>query len=200
MTEEYYKTKYTENSYWSRAKLNGDETARWLSIKPLIESINRKDLNILDVGCGRGVFSNLLCCYGDVLGIDPIRSVIDYGKELYPNIELIALSLEDYYYIFPDKKYDLIVCTEVLEHVVDKVGFLKKIKNLLSDNGHLILTTPRKEIQEEWIGRFGVPDQPIEEWISVDEFNRLSDDCGFKRLSHTNTYLLDIYQVHLLSV
>lgn len=200
MTEEYYKTKYTENSYWSRSKLNGDETARWLSIKPLVESINRKDLKILDVGCGRGVFSNLLCCYGDVLGIDPIHSVIDYGKELYPNIELMALSLEDYYYIFPDKKYDLIVCTEVLEHVVDKVGFLKKIKNLLSHSGHLILTTPRKEIQEEWIGRFGVPDQPIEEWISVDEFNRLADNCGFKRLSHTNTYLLDIYQVHLLSV
>jgi 2-polyprenyl-3-methyl-5-hydroxy-6-metoxy-1,4-benzoquinol methylase len=200
MTEEYYKTKYTENSYWSRAKLNGDETARWISIKPLIESLQKDNLSIIDVGCGRGAFSNVISCYGDVIGIDPVNSVIEYGKELYPELELMALSLQDYVYIFPDKKYDLVLCTEVIEHVVDKVGFLKKLKNLLKDDGHIILTTPRKEIQEEWISKFGNPEQPIEEWISTEDLNNLIDQCGLKRLSYKTTYLLDIYQVHLLSV
>jgi 2-polyprenyl-3-methyl-5-hydroxy-6-metoxy-1,4-benzoquinol methylase len=200
MSEEYYKTKYTENSYWSRSKLNGDETARWISIKPLIESLQKDNLSIIDVGCGRGVFSNVISCYGNVVGIDPVNSVIEYGKSIYPELELHAFSLEDYVFEFPDKKYDLVLCTEVLEHVLDKVGFINRLKNLVRNGGHIILTTPRKEKQEEWISKFGNPEQPIEEWISTEDLNKIIDDAGLKRLDYKTTYLLDIYQIHLLSV
>jgi 2-polyprenyl-3-methyl-5-hydroxy-6-metoxy-1,4-benzoquinol methylase len=198
--DNFYKSLYVENKHWNTFKPNKDEKDRWSVIKPLVESLGKTDLNIIDVGCGRGVFSNLISEYGYVLGIDPVSSVIEYGKSLYPNLKLMPLSLQDYVYIFPNKKYDLVLCTEVLEHVLDKVGFISRLKGLVKNDGYIILTTPRKEIQEEWISKFGHPEQPIEEWISTDDLIKMIDDAGLKRLSYKTTYLLDIYQVHLLSV
>lgn len=200
MTDEFYNELYINNKSWNTSKPNSDENDRWIVIRYFIESLGRNNLSILDVGCGRGVISNLLSRYGSVLGIDPVRSVIEYGKGLYTDIELMALSLEEYSYIFPDKKYDLVVCTEVLEHVVDKVGFLKKIKNLISEDGHLVISTPREEVQQEWISKYGDPAQPIEEWISTDNFIKLLDECGFKRLGYKTASIFGVYQVHLLSV
>lgn len=200
MIDEFYKDLFVKNKGWNTFKPNTDEMHRWLVIKSFVEQISKPDIKILDVGCGRGWTSNLLSKYGNVLGIDPVASVIEYGRELYPNIGLMALGLEDYCSLYPEEKYDLIVCTEVLEHIVDKPQFLKKIKNLLSDNGYVILSTPRKEIQEEWIERFGDPKQPIEEWISSDDLRGLFDECGFKQISYKSASQLGIYQIYLLSV
>lgn len=200
MTNEYYKYLYVENVRWNTIEPNKDERDRWKAIKPLVESLGRKDLNIIDVGCGRGVFSNLLSEFGSVVGTEPASSVVDYGRVLYPNLELHAFSLEDYVHIFPDKKYDLVLCTEVLEHVIDKAGFLNRLKSLVKDNGFVILTTPRKEKQEEWVAMFGNPKQPIEEWISTEDLITLIDHSGFKRLDYKTASVLEVYQVHLLSV
>lgn len=200
MTNEYYKYLYVDNVRWNTIEPNRDERDRWKAIKPLVDSLGRKDLSIIDVGCGRGVFSNLLSEYGDVVGTEPAHSVVDYGRVLYPNLQLHSLSLEDYVHIFPDKKYDLILCTEVLEHVVDKSGFINRLKGLVKDNGFVILTTPRKEKQEEWVKMFGNPKQPIEEWISTDELISLIDQSGLKRLDYKTASIFGVYQVHLLSV
>ncbi len=200
MIDEFYKELFVNNKGWNTLNPNTDEMHRWLVIKSFVEEVSKSDIKILDVGCGRGWTSNLLSKYGNVLGIDPVASVIEYGRELYPNIALMALGLEDYCSLYPEEKYDLIVCTEVLEHIVEKPQFLKKIKNLLSSDGHLILSTPRKENQEEWIKRFGDPKQPVEDWISTDDLNRMFDDCGFNRISYKTASYLSIYQIHLLSV
>ncbi len=200
MIDEFYNSLYAKNKSWNTLKPNSDEKDRWLVINYLVNSLSRSNLDIIDVGCGRGVFSNLISSYGKVVGIDPVSSVIEYGKSLYPNLELHAFSLEDYVYIFPDKKYDLVLCTEVLEHVVDKAGFINRLKGLVKDGGHIILTTPRKEKQEEWVNRFGDPKQPIEEWISTDDLIKMIDDAGLKRLEYKTSSIFNIYQIHLLSV
>jgi 2-polyprenyl-3-methyl-5-hydroxy-6-metoxy-1,4-benzoquinol methylase len=200
MTDEYYKSLYVEHFRWNNPDPNRDENDRWKVIKNILESLGRTYSNIIDVGCGRGVFSNLLSEYGHVVGIEPVSSVVAYGKSLYPNLELHAFSLEDYVYIFPDKKYDLVLCTEVLEHVVDKAGFINRLKGLVKDGGHIILTTPRKEKQEEWVRMFGDPKQPIEEWISTDDLIKMIDAAGLKRLDYKTASWFDIYQIHLLSV
>jgi 2-polyprenyl-3-methyl-5-hydroxy-6-metoxy-1,4-benzoquinol methylase len=200
MIDEFYKSLYCENRFWNTLKPNKDEQDRWSVIKPLVESLGKTDLSIIDVGCGRGVFSNLISEYGNVVGTEPAFSVVEYGKSLYPELELYAFSLEDYVFEFPDKKYDLVLCTEVLEHVLDKVGFINKLKGLVKDGGHIILTTPRKEKQEEWVNRFGNPKQPIEEWISTDDLIKMIDDAGLKRIDYKTASWFDIYQIHLLSV
>jgi len=42
-----------------------------------------------------------------------------------------------------DRTYDQIICTEVIEHVIDPQGFVLKMSGLLNLGGQLFLATPR---------------------------------------------------------
>lgn len=44
----------------------------------------------------------------------------------------------------PDKEFDLVLCTEVVEHIERSDLVIKNIHRILSDDGTLILTTPQR--------------------------------------------------------
>ena len=48
----------------------------------------------------------------------------------------------------PSNRYDLIECLEVVEHVVDDVRFLRNLRQSLTDDGVLLLSTPNSE---DWV-------------------------------------------------
>lgn len=50
----------------------------------------------------------------------------------------------------PSKQYDLIECLEVVEHVVDDVQFLRNLRQSLTDDGVLLLSTPNST---DWFER-----------------------------------------------
>lgn len=50
----------------------------------------------------------------------------------------------------PAGGFDLILCSEVIEHMPDSAGALASMRRLLSPNGHLILTTPQRHSTVEW--------------------------------------------------
>ncbi len=100
-----------------------------------------RDISILDVGCGTGEFITApIASLGySVLGIDTDKTSIDWAKEnnKYSNCryELKDISsLEGY--------FDVIILSEVLEHVLDPLPFLKNVTSKLTQNGVLILTVP----------------------------------------------------------
>jgi len=95
-------------------------------------------LSVLEIGFGNGNFLNY--CKNnnwDVCGVEIIQELLDRaasaGFTVYNNIDNI-----------PDKTFDLVVCLDVLEHIDQDqvVNFLNNIKNILNDNGSLIIRTP----------------------------------------------------------
>jgi 2-polyprenyl-3-methyl-5-hydroxy-6-metoxy-1,4-benzoquinol methylase len=46
---------------------------------------------------------------------------------------------------FPAKKYDVIFCFEVLEHLQNPLWFMAQIKSILKDHGTLYMTTPYRK-------------------------------------------------------
>jgi len=100
-----------------------------------------KPLRILDVGCGTGVNAAQLTQLGhDVLGIDlsPVAierfrarglqgSVVDIGTGPLP---------------FAPGSFDMAFASEVIEHCVDTVDFLQKLRVVLKPSGILLLSTP----------------------------------------------------------
>jgi ubiquinone/menaquinone biosynthesis C-methylase UbiE len=42
----------------------------------------------------------------------------------------------------PDRSFDVVLCTEVLEHVADPVAAIQELSRLLKPGGHIILTAP----------------------------------------------------------
>lgn len=180
----YYKKLFIENSDWNNSNPNDEELLRWEIIEEFLKIINEKSgyrkINILDLGCGRGWLTNLLSNYGNVLGIEPVKPVVEYAKEMFPKIKFFCGTSKDLLRNRNFKKYDLIVTSEVIEHIPDnyKGGFIDDIEKLLNDKGFLIITTPRKEAQEIW-SSYMDPNQPIEDWISETELEKLVVEKSF---------------------
>jgi 2-polyprenyl-3-methyl-5-hydroxy-6-metoxy-1,4-benzoquinol methylase len=98
---------------------------------------------VLDVGCGNGVISRNLGANGfNVYGIDVSEKAISKAKELnkYSNVNFDVVSAEQL--IADGKKYNAIICSEVLEHLNKPSDLLKTLHQSLTDNGVLIVTVP----------------------------------------------------------
>lgn len=206
---DYYKWFFIKNDEWNKSTPNFDEEIRWRGIKEFVDSINWNNKyapSILDLGCGRGWLTNLLNDFGEVTGIEPVEAVVDYGKKLFPSLNILSgdskFLLEKKF----QKNYDLIVSSEVIEHVEqkDKSNFAKNIYDLLKDNGYLIISTPRKEALDKYL-YYMKPSQPIEHWMAEKDVQELFIENGFRKLRHQNLMkkmagidsALDIYQLWL---
>jgi SAM-dependent methyltransferase len=107
-------------------------TASWYN-NWLIGQIS-KYLNgdILEIGAGIGNFTSKLSKYGKVTAIDYDP---DYKNANYGDIEKGK-------YFFEDKKFDSIICMNVLEHIKDDKKALLNMFDLLNPGGKLILLAP----------------------------------------------------------
>jgi len=98
---------------------------------------------VLDVGCGNGVISRSLGEAGyNVYGIDVSEKAIERAKELntFPNVRFAVVSAEQL--IAEEKKYDAIICSEVLEHLNKPGDLLNTLSQSLTNTGVLIVTVP----------------------------------------------------------
>jgi 2-polyprenyl-3-methyl-5-hydroxy-6-metoxy-1,4-benzoquinol methylase len=95
--------------------------------KFFVDNIDKDDV-VLDVGCGSGALS-----YDDakkakkVVGIDLNEKNISFAKQRYSeeNIEYICGdALKD----LPNEKFDVIIMSNVLEHIKNRVEFLDRLK------------------------------------------------------------------------
>ncbi len=107
---------------------------------------NVKGDTVLDVGCSQGITSILLAKEGKtVVGIDSERSRIEYAENdkmsegIGDNLTFVC---DDFLCHKFDSKFDCVIMGEVLEHVFSPVLFLEKAKNLLTEDGRLIVTVP----------------------------------------------------------
>jgi len=107
-----------------------------------IATLDRKPLNILEVGCGNGNICYQLAYEGHhVKGIDLDEASIAYANAHFKNenLEYEVKAAEE---LINGHTYDVIICSEVLEHLYDPISVLRTITRLLADNGILIVTTP----------------------------------------------------------
>lgn len=110
-------------------------------------------LRVLDVGCGSGNLSRPLASLGyDVIAIDEDRRAIQALRqhEILGNLQTVVSSLES----FKDEGFfNVIVLSEILEHLEDPPPALRKMSRLLQDDGVLILTVPNGWTLEEIVRR-----------------------------------------------
>ena len=104
----------------------------------LIKHLNF-DLNsekVIEVGCHDGfLVHNLLAKKKVGVDLAPVQ--------IYDDITYIQSDILLYE---PKEKFDLIIAIEVMEHIENPNLFVKKIGNLLSSDGRVLLSTPSKNI------------------------------------------------------
>jgi 2-polyprenyl-3-methyl-5-hydroxy-6-metoxy-1,4-benzoquinol methylase len=99
-----------------------------------------KNATILDFGCGTGNLVAILKTKGftNVIGIDIDQDSIEKGKEFH-NIDCLFFESN---YNLENKNFDVVICNDVLEHIVDVHEFLDKLVSLVNSNGILLIKTP----------------------------------------------------------
>ena len=200
-SEVYYFRFFVKDKYWNTSEPNYDESTRLVEILDLLSKHLpvKNGISILDVGCGRGWLGAKLLSFGQVTGIEPVATVVRYARRLYPEINFLRSGASEYLGNFKENKFDLLVCSEVIEHVHDKELFVNVLFDLLKPGGSLVISTPRGELRDHWESIHGTPPQPREEWISTENLLRLLRHCGFIHLESRTAYLESIYQIHFLS-
>ena len=112
----------------------------------IIDTLNKKlpkGAVVLDVGCGNGIISRSLGAKGfNVYGIDVSEKAIEKARQLntYDNVKFDVVSAEQL--VIEGKKYNAVICSEVLEHLHQPSLLLKTLKESITDDGILIVTVP----------------------------------------------------------
>ncbi|XP_053919523.1 ubiquinone biosynthesis O-methyltransferase, mitochondrial isoform X2 [Cuculus canorus] len=152
-------------------------------------------VKILDVGCGGGLLSEPLARLGaSVTGIDPLEDNIrtaDQHKSFDPvldkRIQYKSCSLEE---IVEEsmETFDVIVASEVVEHVADLEMFINSCSQVLKPEGSLFVTTINKTqlsyvlgivVAEKIIGIVPEGTHEWEKFVPPEELERLLESNGF---------------------
>ncbi len=101
-------------------------------------------LRILDVGCGNGaVCGSLLELGHEVVGIDLSEEGIAVARKAHPagRFEVLGATA-DVLEQLKEQPFDVVVSTEVVEHLYSPRAFVDGCRGALNPGGRLILTTP----------------------------------------------------------
>jgi 2-polyprenyl-3-methyl-5-hydroxy-6-metoxy-1,4-benzoquinol methylase len=136
-----------------------------------LRNIGRRDLKILEVGCGTGWFCPALSDFGDVTATDISDTVLERASRRWPSVRFVA---GDFMTLpFEPESFDIIVTLEVLSHVADQPAFVQKLASLLKPGGSLLLATQNRPVLET---RCIVPpaaEGQIRKWVDRHELRAL---------------------------
>jgi SAM-dependent methyltransferase len=137
-----------------------------------------KSPRILEVGCGLGYLTYSLVKSGfNAKGVDISENAVveatnRYGK-FYERADIYQYSK------IKQEKFDIIILTEVIEHIPNPIQFVEALKSLLSKDGCIIITTPNKSeaISQEKYWDTELP--PVHLWwLSEKSFKNISKILG----------------------
>lgn len=136
--KEVNKIRRKMHDYAQKQKIKGQNIYNFFLSE--IRNFSLEGKSVFEVGCTAGGILQLFKEKGAsvVEGIDLESDYVNYGKEKF-SINIQTSSIYDY---DNDKKYDIVILRHVLEHLADPIKALKKIKNILSDDGILYVEVP----------------------------------------------------------
>lgn len=148
------------NRYWRFARfvkkfsyplgfLAGSSEAYW-GVKEVLSlrEKNGKQLKILEVGSGLGYLTySLISAKYDAVGMDISQTAVDQANNTFGNHYFCA-DLFEYSRLNPGS-FDVVILTEVIEHIKRPVDFIKSVLNLLKPDGEAIITSPNKSFYPE---------------------------------------------------
>jgi 2-polyprenyl-3-methyl-5-hydroxy-6-metoxy-1,4-benzoquinol methylase len=120
----------------------------------LVQKVAHPGAKVLDIAAAQGNFSLSLAEMGyDVTWNDLREELIDYVKLKWESGK-IEYQPGNFFELNLDCQFDVVLATEVIEHVAHPDQFLVKIAQFLKPGGHIIVTTPNGEYFRNGLPKF----------------------------------------------
>lgn len=150
------------------------------------------DTTVLDIGCGDGALSKFVIEKGGIYtGIDFSSSSCSLAKE---GIEVLNTSLEAFC-TPPLRQFDVVVISQVLEHIADPATFIARALTVLKPNGVVIITVPNADSYLKYNANnlYNSPPHHVGRWTE----KALKHLCvNTFHLAHEHTFIEVLQDVH----
>lgn len=106
--------------------------------------VNGRKLKFLDAGCGDGINLSFIANMPDVslfaCDYNPLR--VERARKQFPQINITWQDLTNIQW--DERDFDIILCSQVLEHIPNDEAALKQLRRILAPEGVLILGVPNE--------------------------------------------------------
>lgn len=164
-------------------------------LKILRKKFGNKKINIYDAGSGYGQYSYFMSKHlqpCEIYSVDVKEDWINDNREFFSSqkIQSVHFGVEDLTEINHQDRFDLIVCVDVLEHIVEDVKVFENFNHALKKSGYLIINTPsiyggsevHDEHDESFVG------EHARNGYSKEDFESKLHPLGFKTVQSKYTY------------
>ena len=144
-------------------------------------------VRICEVGCGQGYLTYALTRAGyDSIGVDISSKAIDLARRRYGD-HYFCGDIEEF--VGSNDKLNVIIATELIEHLENPVAFGRKMLAALKPGGCLILTTPNKLLGGTQIWDTELPPVHLS-WLSKTSMRRLAEriNCSIEFVDFAQFY------------
>ena len=152
-----------------------------------------KGMKILDIGCGGGLLSEPFARLGaSVTGIDASNKNINiakiHAKKSNLKINYVCCTPESFN---SDKKFDVILNMEVIEHVEDINFFMKQSAKFLKKNGLMFVATLNKTLKSYVFAIIGA--EYILRWLPIGthDWEKFVSPKDLKKILYKNNLKLE---------
>lgn len=107
----------------------------------VLKLLPKNSRRILDIGCSSAVLTSEIAKIrpqSRITGLDSYKNAIDFARSKYPHIDFVVADAHKL--PFKNRTFDLIICTETLEHVIDPKKVLSEMIRVLEKDGQAIIS------------------------------------------------------------
>jgi SAM-dependent methyltransferase len=118
-------------------------TAEWyraLARPEMLPFVPARRDRVLEVGCGQGRFIAAIPDVTERWGIEPDAAAAAAAQTRLTRV--IAAPFDDARPMLPCHYFDIVICNDVIEHMVDHDRFLEEVKDFLAPGGALVASIP----------------------------------------------------------
>lgn len=159
----------------------------YLTYKPFLDGAS-----ILELGCSDGLMTSMLIEKSTrYVAVDGSKKYCDHVRKIINDdrIEVVCSLFED---LELNEKFDVVIMSHVVEHVVDPVGVMMIASKFLKDRGRILVTVPNADSLHR---KAGVIMGLLE---TVTQLNELDIKLGHRRVYNWEKLLSDITDSGLL--